>query len=85
MRVDDLKSLLNADDFKPFHVLFTNGDRLHVPRIDCMTITLSGRTILVHKKEGAFHMIDPRHIASVEVEVEEHAAWPTLALTLPNS
>jgi hypothetical protein len=68
MRVDELRSLLKADDFKPFHVLLASGDRLYVPHIDYMTITLSGRTVLVHKKEGGFHMTDPRHIVGVEVE-----------------
>jgi hypothetical protein len=72
MRVDELKSLLDAEDFKPFYVLMSSGDRLYVPHIDYMTITLSGRTVIIHKKEGGFHMLDPRHITGVEVE--EHAA-----------
>lgn len=68
MTADRIRTLLHAAPFAPFCVQLANGQRLPVPHPDFVSLSGTGRTIIINGKGEDFQVVDVMLITNIEVK-----------------
>ncbi len=66
MTVEQLSVVHHAQPFQPFRIHMADGRSVDVHHPDFLSRSPTGRTIIVHKRDETFEIIDMLLIASVE-------------------
>ena len=75
MTLDQLRTLRDANPFRPFTIHLAGGRSLRVPHRDFVSVSPAGRTVIVYQANDAFSIIDLLLVAELSVE-EQPAAGP---------
>ena len=65
--IDDIRSLLEADPFRPFSIETSSNACLEVNSPKQVTIPFHGETIHYHTRDWELHIIAVRHIIRLTV------------------
>jgi hypothetical protein len=65
--VAELLQRLGEQPFQPFAIVLSNGSRHAVPSPDHCTVTRISRRVTVDHDDGSFVLINPLHIAQIEL------------------
>ncbi|MBX9626819.1 MAG: hypothetical protein K2X82_23665 [Gemmataceae bacterium] len=68
MTVDQLRTAREANPFRPFVLHAAGGRSFRVPHRDYISISPSGRTVIVYQTNDAFSILDLLLITELEVE-----------------
>ena len=68
MTVDQLRSMREANPFRPFTIHLADGRSLRVPHRDFVSHSPGGRTIIVYRTQEAFSVVDLYLVTELEVE-----------------
>jgi hypothetical protein len=68
MTVDQLRSMREANPFRPFTIHLADGQSLRVPHRDFVSHSPGGRTIIVYRTQEAFSVVDLYLVTELEVE-----------------
>ena len=67
MTSQQLRETRDANPFRPFTIHLTNGRTFRVPHRDFVSISPTGRTVMIYK-EDAFSILDMLLVTELEVE-----------------
>ena len=67
MTVDQLKSVLHAQPFKPFTIHMGDGRSFYVKHQDFVSRSPSGRTVIVHTGDESHSVLDMLLVTELEV------------------
>ncbi|MFO1496896.1 MAG: hypothetical protein U1G07_00615 [Verrucomicrobiota bacterium] len=70
VNVERLRELVNASPFKPFSVLFPNGEKMRVPHPDYVWIHPDRRTVIVVNEAGNTRLLNRQLLLGVELDAE---------------
>ncbi len=70
MTVEQFKSFLHADPFRPFTIHMADGRVFMVKHRDYVSRSPSGRTVVVHDEDDSFSVLDLLLMSELEI----HAA-----------
>ena len=65
--IAELLQRLAAHPFEPFVIILSNGTRHQVPSREHCTVARISRRVTVDHDDGSFVMINPLHIAHIEL------------------
>ncbi len=68
MSPDAVKKFMHAVPWQPFTLCLADGRKIHVPHPDFISITRSGRSVIVSTGDEDFEMIDVFLILSVRTK-----------------
>jgi hypothetical protein len=68
MTVDQLRSMREANPFRPFTIHLADGRSLRVPHRDFVSHSPGGRTLIVYRTQEAFSVVDLYLVTELEVE-----------------
>lgn len=68
MTVDQLKATRDAVPFRPFIIHLTDGRAYRIPHRDYLSISPTGRTVLVYGPEEAYSILDVMLVTELYVE-----------------
>jgi hypothetical protein len=68
MTSQQLRGIRDANPFQPFIIHMTNGRKFRVPHRDFVSISPTGRTVMIYK-DDAFSILDMLLVTEVGVEV----------------
>jgi hypothetical protein len=66
MTIEQLSTVHHAQPFQPFRINMADGRSVEVQHPDFISRSPSGRTIVVHKRDDTFEIIDLLLVASIE-------------------
>lgn len=66
MTVDQIRSLQDATPFQAFHIHMANGKSVKVPHPDFMSLSPTGRILIVYHANDSFEVIDTLLVTSIE-------------------
>jgi hypothetical protein len=66
MTVDQIRSLQDAAPFRAFRVHMANGKSVRVPHPDFMSLSPTGRILIVYRANDSFEVIDTLLVTSIE-------------------
>ena len=69
-----IRQVLHQQPFQPFVLHLADGRSIEVPHTDFISISRSGRRVIVEKGDDSFEIVDALLINSVEVRASAHAA-----------
>ena len=69
-----IRQLLRQQPFQPFTLHLADGRAFEVPHTDFISLSQSGRRVIVEKGDDSFEIVDVLLINSVEVKPSAHAA-----------
>ena len=67
MTLEELRSVANAQPFRPFVIHLTDGREVPVVHPEIVTTVPSGETILVHQPDNTIDIIDLPQVMRVEL------------------
>jgi tRNA1(Val) A37 N6-methylase TrmN6 len=76
MTVEQLRTLLHAQPFRPFVIHLADGREVEVLHQEFAIIAPQGRTAIVYRPDESFEIIDIMLVTSLEVSAPE-TAHPT--------
>jgi hypothetical protein len=65
--IADLKRRIEAQPFEPFIIVLSNGSRHEVPTSDHCTVARISRRVTVDHDDGSFVLVNPLHVAQIEL------------------
>lgn len=68
MTKEEMRDFVKKAPFRPFTIRLADGTTYPVPSADHVSISLTGRTLIIWKEEGGFHYIDTALILQVETK-----------------
>ena len=71
MTVEQLKSVLHAQPFKPFTIHMGDGRSFRVSHPDFVARSPSGRTLIVYNQDESFSILDLLLMTELEVHPSE--------------
>ena len=74
MTIEQFKSALHANPFRPFTIHMADGRVFLVKHRDFVSRSPSGRTIVVHSDDDSFSVLDLLLMSEVEVHAEDTRA-----------
>jgi hypothetical protein len=75
MNADDVRKLMHATPFVPFTVQLANGKNLRVPHPDFISISRTGRTLIIHSAErDDYDVVDTMLVTNINVERDVESA-----------
>jgi hypothetical protein len=74
MSPDAVKKFMHAVPWQPFTLCLADGRKIHVPHPDFISITRSGRTVIVTSTEEEFEVIDVFLILSAKAKRTQKSA-----------
>lgn len=77
MNVEQLRTLREANPFRPFTIHMADGRALRIPHRDYLSMSPGGRTILVYSEGEEFSFLDLLLVTELSVEAVPPAATPT--------
>lgn len=76
MTVEQLRTLLRAQPFRPFVIHLADGREVEVLHQEFTILSPQGRTAIVYRPDESFEIIDIMLVTSLEVSAPE-ASQPT--------
>jgi hypothetical protein len=67
MTIEQLRSVYDAQPFRPFNLHMADGRSIPVQQRDSMLTVPRGRTIVVAEPDGRLHILDQLMITEVEL------------------
>jgi hypothetical protein len=67
MTAKEFRSVLEALPFRPFSVFFADGRKVPIWHQDYASLSPTGRTLIVYRDDGSFHILDLMLATGVEV------------------
>ncbi len=67
MTADQLRTMREANPFRPFTIHLADGRALPVPHRDFVSQSPSGRTIIVYRSDEGFSVVDLYLVTELEV------------------
>jgi hypothetical protein len=58
LTAQEFRSVFDALPFRPFKVCLADGREVPVPHQDYALLSPTGRTLIVYRDDGSFHVID---------------------------
>jgi hypothetical protein len=58
MTVEQLKTVIEAQRFRPFTIRMGDGRQFHVPHRDFVSRSPTGRTVIVYGEDDSFSILD---------------------------
>jgi hypothetical protein len=68
MTIDQLRSMREANPFRPFTIHLADGRSLRVPHREFVSHSPGGRTIIDYRTQEAFSVVDLYLVTELEVE-----------------
>ncbi|HEY2952791.1 MAG TPA: hypothetical protein VGK40_09420 [Verrucomicrobiae bacterium] len=68
MRIDQLRTLLEATPFVPFALVLPNGEKLRVPHSDFAWIHPGGRSVVVAIKGDVIRIVNWQMVTGIETK-----------------
>jgi hypothetical protein len=68
MTAEQLRALREANPFRPFTIHLADGRILTVPHRDFVSLSPSGRIIIVYQPNDAFNVVDLHLVMDLEVQ-----------------
>jgi hypothetical protein len=68
MTSSQLREVREANPFRPFTIHLADGRSLRVPHRDYLSMSPSGRTVLVYKADDAFSFLDLYLVTELEID-----------------
>lgn len=68
MTAEQLRTMREADPFRPFTIYLADGRTLPVPYRDFVSQSPGGRTIIVHRSDEAFSVVDLYLVTELQVQ-----------------
>ena len=68
MTADQLRALREANPFRPFTIHLADGRVLDVPHRDFVSLSPSGRIVIVYQPNDAFSVVDLYLVTELEVQ-----------------
>lgn len=69
MTAEQLRAMREANPFRPFTIHLADGRTLDVPHRDFISLSPSGRIIIVYQPNDAFNVVDLYLVTDLEVKV----------------
>jgi hypothetical protein len=77
MTVEQLRILHQARPFRPFTIRMADGSSHHVPHSEFLSQSPSGRTIIVHRPDDTYSVVDLLLVTELTVDGSPTAAEPS--------
>lgn len=58
MTIPQLRAAQNAAPFRPFDVHMADGRSFHVPHPDFLSMSPTGRTVIIYEQDDVFSILD---------------------------
>jgi hypothetical protein len=68
MTAEQLRALREANPFRPFTIHLADGRTLAVPHRDFVSLSPSGRIVIVYQANDAFNVVDLYLVTDLEVQ-----------------
>jgi hypothetical protein len=68
MTAEQLRSMRDANPFRPFTIHLADGRSLAVPHRDFVSQSPGGRTIIVYRPDDSFSVVDLYLVTELEVQ-----------------
>lgn len=68
MTADQLRAMREANPFRPFTIHLADGRKLDVPHRDFVSLSPSGRIIIVYQPNDAFNIVDLYLVTDLEIK-----------------
>jgi hypothetical protein len=75
--IDQFRSMLTAQPFQPFTLHLADGRQMHVPHPEFAGLFPSGRTVIIHKPDNTFEIIDLLLVVGLEARPASGSATQT--------
>ncbi len=72
MTIQQLRTAHRATPFRPFTVHMADGRNFHVPHPDFLSMSPTGRTVIVYQQDDEFSILDL--LLMTEIQMEGSAA-----------
>ncbi|HEY7424778.1 MAG TPA: hypothetical protein VH682_11160 [Gemmataceae bacterium] len=69
MTAEQLRTMRDANPFRPFTIHLADGRTLAVPHRDFVSQSPSGRTIIVYRPDDTFSVVDLYLVTELEVQM----------------
>jgi hypothetical protein len=67
MTIDQIRTLYEAEPFRPFTIHLTEGREIPVMHREFMAAAPNGRTVIVYQSDDSFSIVDLLLVTDVEV------------------
>jgi hypothetical protein len=68
MTAEQLRAMREANPFRPFTIHLADGRTLDVPHRDFVSLSPSGRIVIVYQPNDAFNVVDLYLVTDLEVK-----------------
>jgi hypothetical protein len=68
MTAEQLRAMREANPFRPFTIHLADGRTLDVPHRDFVSLSPSGRIIIVYQPNDAFNVVDLYLVTDLEIK-----------------
>ncbi len=68
MTAEQLRAMREANPFQPFTIHLADGRTLDVPHRDLVSLSPSGRIIIVYQPNDAFNVVDLYLVTDLEIK-----------------
>jgi hypothetical protein len=76
VRIEQVRNLIEAQPFQPFSVRLPDGRGIPVRHREFIMPSPSGRTVIVHRPDDSFSVIDLMLVADLEVQPDGSSESP---------
>ena len=76
MTIEQLRKAHQAQPFRPFTIHTADGRQFHVPHRDFLSMSPTGRTVVVYGSDDACDIIDLLLVGSLELGPQNHRRRP---------
>ena len=74
MTIEKIRDLYNTQPFQPFVLHLADGRELKVAHREFMSMSPSGRTIVVHQPDDSMNIVDLLLVTDVEIKPDMNGA-----------
>jgi hypothetical protein len=67
MTIQQLRAAHRATPFRPFTIPMADGGHFHVPHPDFLSMSPTGRTVIVYQEDETFRILDLLLMTEIEV------------------
>jgi hypothetical protein len=73
MRAEQLREAHGARPFKPFTIRMTNGRSVPIPHPEFLSVSPTGRVIVIYDKDGDANILDLVHVTELDMSRRANA------------
>ena len=67
MKIEEVRKLLHAQPFRPFHIHVADGGRIPVKHEDFVALAPTGRELIVYQPDGDYQIVDVLLVMRLQV------------------